>query len=455
VTGNEPTELLVLGIGAALGLLGFLGLRRAPVLVLAAWLAAVCLVPIWVVVPIGPLQIEPQSVAAIGCLAALVPFGTRVRDRLTVPDALMGGLVVVGLLGVVIGSWSLDATFRLLASWLVAYLLGRLLWGRVDLLVVYRGIAIAFTVVAVLALAEAVTKVDVFSHIPGSGSLRAAWAPIQIRGGVARVEGAFGHSIALGGCLATAVPITLAARLRPVVTVGMVALMAAATVLTFSRIGMVTLALGLLLTLVFLPSALGVRLRVALAVSTGLVALAVLPYATRVFGAAGDEATNSAAYRGNLLSLLVDARWLGLSASSYRAPDGRVWFGTFRSIDNALLLLALNTGLLSLACALLALVLAAVAVVTRRGTAPTIALVAQVPAFASVALITQYATWVWFVAGLAVAAQVARRPPVGDGGRRAVDPAHLPRSGDTVPAPLVPGTEFADATQVDVVRGAH
>lgn len=454
MSGSQPTEVLVLAIGGALGVLGFLVLRRSPRLVLAAWLAAVCLVPIWVVVPLGPLQVEPQSVAAIGCLAALLPLGSRVRDRLTVPDALMGGLVVVGLLGVVVGSWSLDATFRLLASWLVAYLLGRLLWRRLDLVVVYRGIALAFAVVAVLALVEAVTKVNVFIHIPGSASIRAAWTGIQIRGGVARVEGAFGHSIALGGCLATAVPITLAARLRPWLTVGLVALLAGATVVTFSRIGMITLAFGLVLTLVFLPSALSTRLRVALACSVAVVGLAVVPYVGRVFGAAGDEATNSAAYRGDLLSLLADANWLGLSGSAYRAPDGRVWFGTFRSIDNALLLLALNTGLLSLACVLVALVVAGVAVVSRRGSGPAIALVAQIPAFATVALITQYATWVWFLAGLAVAADVARRPVVEDRGR-VHDPAHVPRSRDTAPAHLTPGAELADAVGVDVVRGAQ
>ena len=452
--GSDPVELLLLGTAAALGLLGFLLLRRSPRMVLAAWLASVCLVPVWVVVRVGPFSLEPQWVVAMGCLAALVPLGARVRDRFTVPDLLMVVLVVAVLLGVVVGYWSLDTVYRAMLSWVVAYLLGRLLWRRLDLVLIYRGVAVAFVVVAVLALAEAATGIDVFVHLPGSASLRAAWAPIQVRGGVPRAEAAFGHSIALGCSLATAVPITLAARLRPAVTVAAVGLMSAAAAVTFSRIGMVTLGLGLVLTLVFLPTGLSRRLRISLAVAVGLLAVAVLPYVSRVFGAAGDEATNSAAYRGDLLGLLGDARWLGLSGAAYQAPDGRDYFGTFRSIDNALLLLALNTGLIPLLCAVLALAAAAVAVLSRRGTAPTIALVAQVPAFATVALITQYATWVWFIAGLAVAAQVAATPVVVDRVRRQ-DPAHLTPSGDTLGTGLAPGAGHADATQVDVVRGAR
>jgi hypothetical protein len=50
-------------------------------------------------------------------------------------------------------------------------------------------------------------------------------------------------------------------------------------------------------------------------------------------------------------------------------------------------------------------------VVTRRASAPAIALVAQIPALATVALITQYSTMVWFVAGLAVHAATGRPVP--------------------------------------------
>jgi hypothetical protein len=43
--------------------------------------------------------------------------------------------------------------------------------------------------------------------------------------------------------------------------------------------------------------------------------------------------------------------------------------------------------------------------ISGRATAPVVAVVAQIPAFATVALITQYSTLTWFVAGLAVFSQ--------------------------------------------------
>ena len=45
-------------------------------------------------------------------------------------------------------------------------------------------------------------------------------------------------------------------------------------------------------------------------------------------------------------------------------------------------------------------------VLTGRGSAATIAVVAQIPAFATVALITQYSIFVWFIIGLAVTSQL-------------------------------------------------
>jgi hypothetical protein len=130
---------------------------------------------------------------------------------------------------------------------------------------------------------------------------------------------------------------------------------------------------------------------------------------TRVFAAAGSEATDSAAYRGDLLALVGTMRPLGLSEAFHRSPTGVVSFGRFHSIDSALILQGLTYGWLSLVLVLVLLAAAAFAVVTGRASAPTIAIAAQIPAFATVALITQYSTMVWFVAGLAVFAEARRR----------------------------------------------
>jgi hypothetical protein len=78
--------------------------------------------------------------------------------------------------------------------------------------------------------------------------------------------------------------------------------------------------------------------------------------------------------------------------------------------------------------------------VSGRATAPTVALVAQIPAFATVALITQYSTFTWFVAGLAVFSQSVD-------GRRADVPAPPPGHAATADAaPEVPSPEMVGRT---------
>jgi hypothetical protein len=152
------------------------------------------------------------------------------------------------------------------------------------------------------------------------------------------------------------------------------------------------------------------------------VALAAAPFVSRVFLAAGDEATNSAAYRGDLVSLVGDIDVLGFSSAFSRSANGEVSFQAFNSIDSALILHGLIYGWASLAVALVLLAGAVVAVILRRAAAPTIAVAAQIPALLVVALITQYATMFWFVAGFAVYAQAARaatRPATGQGHGRA------------------------------------
>jgi hypothetical protein len=264
-----------------------------------------------------------------------------------------------------------------------------------------------FSLLAVTTLAENLTGTNLFQSFPGSPGLHALWDDIQVRGGVARAEGAFGHSIALGATLAIALPLVLAAPVRAWVRVTATALMLGAVVVTYSRIGLITAVLGVVLT-VLVARELTVRLRMVLVVAGAAVLAVAVPLLSRVFLAAGDEATNSAAYRADLLDLVGDIDVLGLSSAFSRGPDGSVRFGTFRSIDSALILHGLTYGWLALAVVLVLLAGAVAAVVLRRATAPTIAIAASVPALATVALITQYATLVWFVAGLAVWAQAAR-----------------------------------------------
>ncbi|WP_299953626.1 hypothetical protein [uncultured Modestobacter sp.] len=401
---------LLAATALALGALVFLGLRRAPRGAFAAWLVVLCLVPVWAGVQLV-VFFQPQVLAGLAVLAALVPLRRTVR--LTAADLVMVAFLVCALLPVALGGATVPAVFVLVAQWGGAFLLGRLLLHRLSAGWVYGAVAVAFTVVAVVAIVESVTGWNPFVAVPGGGDLHATWSTLQLRGGSLRAEGAFGHSIALGGSLALAIPLALAAPLPSAVRLPMVLLMGVACVLTISRIGLGTAALGIVLTLLFGRTGLTTRLRVGLAVACTAATVAVLPFLSGVFAAAGDEAADSASYRGDLLSLVGRMAPLGLSDSQYRSPTGEVFFGSFKSIDSALVLLGLTYGAIPLVLVLLGALLACGTVLRRRATPPTLALVAQLPAFATVALITQYATWAWFIAGLAVATQALRgaEPP--------------------------------------------
>jgi hypothetical protein len=159
----------------------------------------------------------------------------------------------------------------------------------------------------------------------------------------------------------------------------------------------------------FLRSELSTRVRVLVTAGLVVVAAGFATLLSRVFAAAGSEATDSAGYRWALLDLVPDIELFGRSSSAYGLASGERFFGGFRSIDNALLLLGLRYGWVPLVLVTILLLAACAWVLSGRATAPTIAVVAQIPSFVSVALITQYATLLWFVAGLAVYSQSVAR----------------------------------------------
>ena len=410
LVGTDPARHLLGLLGLGLGVLAVVVLRRWPRLAVLAYLLVLAFVPVWAGLNVK-VFLEPQVLVGLLVLLPLLPSAGRHRVRPVVADGLLALFVLASLAPLLVGRSSLTSVFDVAVQWLGAYLVGRFLAVRTGDDWVLRVIALVFSVVALLALVEYATGVNVFLLVPGTGPEHQVWATLQERGGVLRAEGAFGHSIALGAALSMAVPLTLASSYRVGVRLGMVALMVAGVVVTFSRIGLVCTALGIVLSLLARRDQLPARLRVLLAGALAVGAAVVAPLLTRVFAAAGSEASDSAAYRGDLLDLVADMRSLGFSSAFYRAPDGTVYFGGFRSIDSALILEGLTYGWVPLAIAVVALAGGVLAVLARRASAPTIALVAQIPALATVALITQYSTMVFLVAGLAVHAQSVRGRP--------------------------------------------
>jgi len=394
---------LLVALGAGLVLVMYLSTRPGAYVVV--WLVGICFVPWWV----GTKVQTFLPVAVILSVIGLLCLTPGVPRRITLPDLGVLCFFAACLLPVVVGGSIKSGTFGAGIFWLPAYLLGRRLPSRVDLRRIYDCVAVLFSIVAILAIIEFVFSWNPFIRIHfGSASSYATWGTLQTRGGVLRAEGAFGDSIALGASLALAIPMTLASQLRLSYRVSAVALMLGAIVVTFSRTAMFCGVLGVVCSVIFLGEGMTRRLRTVLASVIVVMAASLVPLINSTFSAAGTEATRSADYRGALTSVLPHLNLVGISDIATRLPDGTLYFGSFRSIDSQLVLTGLTYGAFALIVAIVMLAASIVTVLRRRATAPTIALACQIPAVATIALITQYAVLFWFLVGLSIASQAVR-----------------------------------------------
>lgn len=396
-----------LELAALLGLLAvaLLMARGRAKLAVVVWLGTMCFVPVWMGVNVK-IFLLPTVLAAAAVFIVILPVRMR---SLSLADLLVGFFAVVCLVPLVIGGSSGSFVAVLILQWLLAFALGRILPLRVDLRWIYGCIAVVFSVAALLAIGEYLVQWNPFLLLHAHNRLFDTWGSILTRGGVARAEGAFGQPIALGACLAMAIPFAFASRFSTWPKLGMVALMAVAIVPTFSRSAMVCGGLAVVLSVVFLRQGLSSRIRVFSLATLVAVAVVAVPIVLQIFAEAGSEAANSAGYRSSLLSLVPKMSILGLSPSATRNAYGDLFFANFKSIDSALILLGLTVGWLALVVALVLLAAALVRVVTGQADPATVAVVAAVPALATVAMITQYGMFFWFVAGLAAYAAAQRR----------------------------------------------
>lgn len=415
MSGTTLDQYFALAAGVVVAALGFTVLRQYPRFALAFALLVLCFVPVWVGIKVGPngnLFLPMASCVALAVAAAVV----RARGfRLSVVDALLAFLILVAFSALFTGNAGVALAFLItpFSYFISGYTLSRAASQQIEIEWIYGVIAVIFSVVAVIAIIEFITGWNPFLLLRVDNSLFAEWGELQERGGVLRAEGAFGHSIALGSCLALATPLTLASRFRFSIRVLMVVIILLATVLTFSRIGIAGAALGLVLSVVFLKDLGTFAMRASIGVATIVVAVLLFPAVSAVFAEAGDEASRSAEYRGDLLTLLDDMNLIGVSDLVRQTSDGRLYFENFESIDSQFILTGLTNGTLALAAIVAALVGAVILVLRGKANAATIAVVAQIPALTSVALITQYSIFLWFVIGLAAAGHLpaTAKPP--------------------------------------------
>jgi hypothetical protein len=399
--GLSTAELILLPLSLALVIGLAIVVHLQPRLGVLLWLITVAFVPFWLGLEFI-VYFLPTSLMGILVLVAVRPTVPRLGGF----DLIAAFFFISCLAPAISGGATQSTIFGILSQALLAYLLGRLLPVDVDPQWIYACVAIVFTVVAVLALAEFVFGWNPFVSLGPASPLHVKWGVLQGRGDLLRAEGAFGHSIALGSSLALAIPLTLAAPLHFRLRLVMVIVMLGGVAVTLSRISMVSAGLAVVLTVVFGKQGVPRQLKVGI-IALGAVAAAVLaPYFVSVFQAAGDEATNSADYRGSLTELIPDISLLGISSAAYRSTTGELFFGRFQSIDSQLLYTGLTYGWFALICAAVLLVAAGVVLLRGHATPATIAVVAQIPALATVALITQYSMLFWFIAGLAMFTQV-------------------------------------------------
>lgn len=392
--------LLALGIAVVIWLTIFTSPKRA----LLTWVLVIAFVPVW-------LGLNLSFYFLPGTLVGLAAIVTLRRSRpgpISLLDLAVIALFVATLATVVVpGGWSLPLLLTVVTQWVVAFALGRLASGQISLTWIYRTLTITMAVVGALAILEFVAGWNPFVEIPGYGPLYQTWGALQERGDIIRAEGAFGHSIALGASLSMTIPIALSSNFSSRVKLLTAGLMVGGAVVSFSRLGLIGCVLAVVLSVYALPNSISGRLRLAITGGAAIGALALFTFVSEVFTSSTETAT-SAAYRGALIELIPEIAILGRSDSFSVGANGGE-FANFASIDNALLLLGLRYGWIPLALALLLLAATVWTVLTRNCEPPTVAIASQIPALLSVALITQFAMYFWFMAGLAVAAQVARK----------------------------------------------
>lgn len=397
------TRAPVLGFGVVGLIVLLIAMYRRPRIALVIWLVTLTFVPTWIGVEVGGF-IPASSVIAVVVLISTL--GSR-GWALSRADLVIVGLIVVGLLAVTFYDSSLPVWVSMITQWLVSYLAAKAAIAQTGFDWAAKALMVVLAVVACFTLLEFVFHWHPFVNLGPESDQHVVWGPIQIRGGVERSEWAFGHAIALAGALAAAVPLVLGSRLGGVRKALLTLLLTAAVATTFSRAGLIAVALGVFLSLAF-QTQFTRRQKVGLTTLLIAATAVLVPTLGRVFDAAGDEASNSSSYRSTLLDLIPTMRAIGRSTAAAIGGDGSLTYGRFRSIDNTFLQLGLGYGWIVAAIAVIPFVVIAVRLLARRGTSADIVLLTQVPMLTTVAMITQWQSVVWLLAGAAVIAAQER-----------------------------------------------
>ncbi|MFT3888296.1 MAG: hypothetical protein QM713_09065 [Arachnia sp.] len=412
--------LPVSAIMLAMVLFALTGLKH-PWPLTAMALISLVIVPFWMGAAVSIFFVSGHLALM---LLSIVSVAAESREKLqfTLPDIILTSVLLVTLVCFVLGLVGITQVYSFF-QWMAAYWFARIVSTVYGIPRLATILAIATPVVAMLLLYETASGQNVFlDYLSMNNDQFRQWSGQQIRGDAIRAEGPFGHSIAAGSSLAVFAILSLDARLRFRTRLILVVVICAGIAATISRISFVTVGLGIAVVLLLARSSLHRKQKLTIVALVVPLVIAVQPLLGSVFADSGDEATNSAAYRTWILDLVGTLEPFGFASSFGRSTSGTTSFGDFGSIDNAVLFYALTNGWVP-AAILLALLLAAVFQLLRgNGGVATAALVAQIPAMFTVALITSYSHVLWISAGLAVtelhAAALRHQPSLPSAPRR-------------------------------------
>jgi hypothetical protein len=351
----------------------------------------------WGIVVLG--YVPAAALVGLAVLPGALIRGIRQGSYAIVSVLLLA--VFIALL-IVSGASMPGHGFVLLAQWIPAFLVGYALTQQAGLDFVRAAITVVFTLVAICAIVEYFAGWNPFSGTAPITEQYAKLGTLQARGGITRSEWSFGHSIALANSLALAIPMVLTSKFGAIVRAFALVAILIAIVTTFSRSGLISAGLALVFTLWASKGGLSRQSRTTLTLTVLITTIVAVPWIQGVFTAASTEASRSADHRFRLLDLIPHLNAFGTADGYYETGGVFEWFGVI-SIDNAFLRLAVNFGWVLGALLLLAAVWIFVRAFRRIVTPPEIALASIMPALLTVALITQFAIFVWFFIGVAAA----------------------------------------------------
>ena len=392
-------------IGPVLALAIF---AKRPKLGFLAWLLSVCAVPCWIGAAVGIFL--PASL--IGSVIALTCLFAGARWIPGKADLCVLVLLVASAFAVYFGSSSgassATAFVSMFTLWLPGYLVGRFVCEKAGISFVKTSVAVTFGAVGLLAIAEQTLSWHPFASQAGVNSLADIWAPIQIRGGEERSEWAFGHSIALGGSLALAIPFLVNSSLRTKTKLVLLALILGGVATTLSRGAMLAAGLTLVLSLLATGNVKKGQ-KAVLLLSAGVLGAFTLVDFLAVSEDAGSEVTDSSGYRVSLFTRLVSTlQPIGRSSAYQGGANGQVQYDNFTSIDNSFMALGLGFGWIAMLVVAIPFMVMGVRFLRRRASFAEVALLGQLPVITTVAMITQYQVVVWMVAGLAATLAAAK-----------------------------------------------